>query len=183
MISSDSLIRETRLRFPDCGETALSITPIEKGGSERKFYRLQLTPEKSIVLVSYEPGQTENRRYVEIANFLAAHDVRAPKIYFHDPNEGLIWLEDLGERDLWSYRDASWGKRRPLYESALIESAKLHRITAADSEEMRRDLSPPFDAALYLWEQSYFFEQCLGRHFGLRTEEWRQLAELPVHLR
>ena len=38
--------------------------------------------------------------------------VRAPKIYFHDEAEGLIWMEDLGERDLWSYRSEPWPVRR-----------------------------------------------------------------------
>ena len=112
----------------------------------------------------------ENERYVEIAEFLAAHGIRAPKIFFHDPAEGLIWIEDLGERDLWSYRDESWAVRRPFYESALEEIAKLHRVSAADSAEIRADLPAQFDAALYLWEQRYFFENCLGRHFGVEAK-------------
>ena len=33
----------------------------------------------------------------EIAEFLAEHRIRAPKIYFHDAAEGLIWIEDLGK--------------------------------------------------------------------------------------
>jgi aminoglycoside/choline kinase family phosphotransferase len=28
-------------------------------------------------------------------------------------------------------------------------------------------LQPVFDTALYRWEQDYFFEHCLGRHFGI----------------
>ncbi|MBA3961327.1 MAG: phosphotransferase [Chthoniobacterales bacterium] len=180
MIVTDTLLRETRLRFPELEAEQVKITSIEKGGSERKFYRVQFAPGNSIVLVKYEPGETENQRYVEIAEFLATHKIRAPEIYFHDPAKGLIWLEDLGERDLWSYREESWEIRRPLYESALVEVAKLHRVTAADSAEIKRDLPAQFDAALYLWEQSYFFEQCLGRRFGMPAEKWRALAELPA---
>ena len=101
--------------------------------------------------------------------------MRTPKIFFHDPAEGLIWIEDLGERDLWSYRDESWAIRRPFYESALEEIAKLHRVSAADSAEIRGDLPAQFDAALYLWEQHYFFENCLDRHFGVdgrKLQNW-----------
>ena len=36
-----------------------------------------------------------------------------------------------------------------------------------------------FDAALYRWEQSYFFENCLGRFFGIEPEELSGLAALP----
>jgi aminoglycoside/choline kinase family phosphotransferase len=179
MILSSALLHQTRLRFPDFKESEVRIVPIEKGGSDRKFYRIQFSPEQSIVLLKYTAEMAENQRYVEIAEFLAKHKIRAPKIYFHDPAEGLIWLEDLGERDLWSYREHSWTVRRPLYESALTEIAKLHRISAADSAEIRRDLPAQFDAALYLWEQHYFFEQCLGRYFEIPTEKWRKLAELP----
>ena len=38
--------------------------PIEKGGSDRKFYRIQFSPEQSIVLVKYTGEQSENQRYV-----------------------------------------------------------------------------------------------------------------------
>ncbi len=180
MILSDTLLRQTRRRFPTLGSEQVEIVPIEKGGSDRKFYRIQFSPEQSIVLLKYNGEEAENQRYVEIAQFLAAHEIRAPKIYFHDPAEGLIWLEDLGERDLWSYRAESWTVRRPLYESALAAIARLHRIPETASVEIRRDLPAQFDAALYLWEQGYFFEQCLGRHFGVAEETVRALAALPV---
>ncbi len=180
MILSDTLLRQTRIRFPTFEAEEVKILPIEKGGSDRKFYRIQFSPERTIVLLKYTGEPSENQRYVEIAEFLAAHGIHAPKIYFHDPAEGLIWLEDLGERDLWSYREESWPLRRLLYESALEEIAKLHRVSAADSAEIRRDLPAQFDAALYLWEQHYFFDQCLGRHFGV-VEDWsRELAALPA---
>jgi aminoglycoside/choline kinase family phosphotransferase len=180
MILPDTLLQQTRIRFPRFEEAQVKISPIEKGGSDRKFYRIRVTREQSIVLVKYSRELAENQRYVEIAQFLAARDVRAPKIYFHDPAEGLIWIEDLGERDLWSYRDESWLVRRAFYESALEEIAKLHRVSEAESEEIRRDLPAQFDAALYLWEQHYFFENCLGRHFGVEQARLQELAGLPA---
>ena len=139
-----------------------------------------MTHEQSVVLVKYSREQTENERYVEIAKFLTAHGVRVPKIYFHDPAEGLIWIEDLGERDLWSYRNESWLVRRGLYQSALEEVAKLHDVSPADSDRIRRHLPAQFDAALYLWEQRYFFENCLGRHFGITPARVRELVKLPA---
>jgi N-acetylmuramate 1-kinase len=180
MILAETLLRQTRLRFPSLEATEVDISAIEKGGSERKFYRIQFSPGQSIVLVKYTHEHAENERYVEIAEFLAAHGVRAPKIYFHDPAEGLIWIEDLGERDLWGYRDESWAMRRPFYRSALEEIAKLHRVSAADSAEIRADLPAQFDAALYFWEQRYFFENCLGRHFDVNQRKRRELAALPA---
>ena len=180
MILSETLLQQTRLHFPRFEEAQIRIAPIEKGGSDRKFYRIQVAQEQSIVLVKYSREQAENQRYVEIAHFLARHGVRAPKIYFHDPAAGLIWIEDLGERDLWSYRNECWLERRALYESALEEIVKLHRVPGADSEGIQRDLPAQFDAALYRWEQSYFFENCLGRHFSFDTAKQEELASLPA---
>jgi hypothetical protein len=180
MILSETLLEQTRIRFPRFEEATVEIAPIEKGGSDRKFYRIQFSPEQSVILVKYSREKTENQRYVEIAEFLSAQGIRAPRIHFHDPAEGLIWIEDLGERDLWSYRDESWRVRRAFYESALEEVAKLHRISEADSAEIRRDLPAQFDAALYLWEQSYFFENCLGRQFGVAPARLQELATLPA---
>ena len=180
MILSDTLLQQTRIRFPRFEEAQVKISPIEKGGSDRKFYRIRVTRGQSIVLVKYSREQAENQRYVEIAQFLAAHGVRVPKIHFHDPTEGLIWIEDLGERDLWSYRAERWLVQRAFYESALEEITKLHRVSAADSAQIRQDLPAQFDAALYLWEQRYFFENCLGRHFGFDPARLQELASLPA---
>ena len=180
MLLSDTLLRQTRIHFPRFEEAQVKISPIAKGGSDRRFYRIRFACEQTIVLVKYALEHTENQRYVEIAEFLAANGIRAPKIYFHDPAEGLIWLEDLGERDLWSYRAESWLVRRAFYESALEEIVKLHRLPAAASEKIRRDLPAQFDAALYRWEQHYFFDNCLGRYFGVAQDQLRQLADLPA---
>src|ERR1051326_4263019 len=95
------LLRHTRVHFPRWEESEVKIRPIEKGGSDRKFYRVRYSPEQTIILVKYNLDREENRHYVEIAEFLAAHRIRAPKIYFHDPAEGLIWIEDLGKTALW----------------------------------------------------------------------------------
>jgi aminoglycoside/choline kinase family phosphotransferase len=180
MILSDTLLRETRIRFPNFERAEVKISSMEKGGSDRKFYRIEAPPAPSIVLVKYNREHAENQRYVEIAEFLTAQGIRAPKIYFHDPMEGLIWLEDLGAHDLWTHREESWATRRALYESALEEVAKLHRIPAADSAAILKSAPPKFNTALYLWEQHYFFENCLGRYFGVEEKERQRLADLTA---
>jgi N-acetylmuramate 1-kinase len=168
------------MHFPRFDADKIDITPIEKGGSDRKFYRVRCSPDQSIILVKYNLEREENRHYVQIAQFLGEHDIRAPKIYFHDPAEGLIWIEDLGERDLFGYREESWMVRRAFYESALDEVAKLHRLPDEVCEKIKGDLPAEFNAALYLWEQNYFFENCLGRHFKIDNVKVAVLATLPA---
>src|SRR2546423_867134 len=176
---TELLLRQTRIHFPRLEEARVKITPIEKGGSDRKFYRVRCSPQQTIILVKYNLEREENRHYVEIAEFLAAHKIRAPKIYFHDPSEGLIWIEDLGTTDLWSHRHGSWMVRRAFYESALGEIVKLHCLPEEARRTIQRNLPVEFDAALYRWEQNYFFENCLGRFFGVAANELSELAKLP----
>jgi aminoglycoside/choline kinase family phosphotransferase len=176
---TDLLLRQTRMHFPRFDVDEINISPIEKGGSDRRFYRIQCSAEQTLVLVKYNLEREENRHYVEIANFLAAHGIRTPRIYFHDSDEGLIWIEDLGERDLFSYRDESWLVRQAFYESALDEVAKLHRLPEAARAGLKGSLPGEFNAALYSWEQHYFFENCLGRYFKVTGEKLVPLAVLP----
>src|ERR1700751_645226 len=177
---TEALLRQTRRHFPRFNVDEIKITPIEKGGSDRKFYRVRCSSEQSLILVKYNCEREENRHYVEIAQFLEEHEIRAPRIYYHDADEGLIWLEDLGESDLFSYRDESWLVRRAFYESALDEIRKLHHLPESVCIEMRQHLPAEFNAALYRWEQSYFFENCLGRYFGIETIKPDELAALPA---
>ena len=178
--SSDLLLHQTRIRFPAFSDAKVNIAPIEKGGSDRRFYRVRFSPEQTIILVKYNLEREENRLYVQIAEFLAEHKIRVPKVYFHDPEEGLIWIEDLGEIDLWSHREESWLVRQSLYESALDQAARLHRLPLDSAQDIRPHLAPEFNAALYHWEQNYFFENCLGRYFGLSGQQITELADLPA---
>jgi aminoglycoside/choline kinase family phosphotransferase len=177
---TETLLRQTRRHFPRFNVDEVKIAPIEKGGSDRKFYRVRCSSERSLILVKYNLEREENRHYVEIAQFLETHEIRAPRIYYHDADEGLIWLEDLGENDLFGYRAEPWLVRRAFYESALDEVRKLHRLPEHVCVEMHRHLPAEFNAALYLWEQNYFFENCLGRYFEVDKATIDNVAGLPA---
>ncbi len=73
---------------------------------------------------------------------------------------GACLVEDLGTTDLLSLKNAPWEERRTAYNQALIA---LHRFHGLSPDW---PLQPPFDAALYRWEQEYFAEHLLGRHLG-----------------
>ena len=180
MFSQDSIIDQTRARFALPGDD-IKITPIEKGGSERRFYRVRMG-QRSLILVKYNDQREENRHYVRIAEVLDALGVRTPKIYLHDEKEGLIWMEDLGEHDLWSYREEPWLTRRAHYQSALDEVHRLHSRGWEGLAKFPFTLQIEFNAALYRWEQKYFFENCLGRYFDNLQDPKRAetLAGLPI---
>jgi aminoglycoside/choline kinase family phosphotransferase len=167
------------MHFPRLDVGQIKIMPIEKGGSDRKFYRIHSAADQRLILVKYNLEREENRHYVHIAQFLAKNGIRVPEIYFHDLTEGLIWIEDLGERDLHSYRHESWLVRRAFYESALDQIVKLHSLAESVCVEMKEHLPAEFNAALYRWEQKYFFQNCLGRYFSASESKRKELAALP----
>lgn len=163
----DTLLDQTAAHFPKFFRDRIRIEPLENGGSDRKYYRISLCGEGSLILVKYGSQREENRHYCEIAAFLRSIDVRVPEIFHHDTNEGLIWMEDLGAVDLWQFRNEPWNKRKPLYRSALEQVVRLHTRGHKVTGQQLPRFETAFDAELYRWEQRYFFENCAGRYFGL----------------
>ncbi len=179
-MQTDTVIHETRFRFPALAGADFQVAPIEKGGSGRKFYRIATTHNDSMIVVKYTPQRLENLRYVEIAQMLATSGVSVPAIYFHDAEEGLIWMQDLGEHDLWSLRGAPCEERRAGYRLALEAIAVVHVDATRAFESRPLALEMEFDQQLYLWEQGYFLEHCLGGIFSLTGKQIQRYAELPA---
>src|SRR5260370_37625518 len=105
-MSLDSLIIETRQRFPHYQDGVFDIHRIEKGGSDRKYYRIRFGADASLILVKYRVDRAEYAQFVAIANFLSGMGITAPLIYFRDEEQGSIWLHHLRDEDLWDHRIA-----------------------------------------------------------------------------
>ncbi len=101
---------------------------------------------------------------------------------------GACFVEDLGSTDLLSLKDAPWATRRAAYREALSALRAFHQV------QPTWELQPPFDTALYRWEQGYFAEHLLGRHLGMNNAAWlanpapmdmaqwlASLPRVPVH--
>jgi aminoglycoside/choline kinase family phosphotransferase len=67
--------------------------------------------------------------------------------------------------------------RRALYQSALDELLTLHTRAHAAHDGQWPRLQAEFNAELYRWEQNYFLENCLSRHFGLSPEAIAQVCD------
>jgi aminoglycoside/choline kinase family phosphotransferase len=173
-MSLESLIIETRQRFPHYQDGVFDIHPIEKGGSDRKYYRIRFGADTSLILVKYRVDRGENARFVAIANFLSGIGINAPLIYFHDEEQGSIWLQDLGDEDLWHHRNDNWDVRSELYRRTLDEALILHKT---DPEVRLPPNGPPeFDASLFRWEQEYGFQNCFQLCFRIEEGRIREIA-------
>ena len=93
----------------------VEMTPLLKGGSDRRFYRVFCGRGETFIFMHYDPARTENNYYAAIGGFLSDLGVGAPGILSCDPRRNYILMEDLGDRDLWSFRDEAPEKKMALY--------------------------------------------------------------------
>lgn len=128
---------------------------IEKGGSDRRFWR-GMGEGQGFIAVAYGREKPENARYADCTDFLKKYGVNVPKVLAHEEAEGFLLLEDVGSDDLWKYREDSWEVRRALYVEGLKQVAMMHRASLTEASAANV-LQAPFGDELYRWEQDYFF--------------------------
>ncbi len=135
---------------------SLKLSPLEGRGSDRTFFRLKWNGKDSVILVHYDPKRVENTYYADIAEFLRDLNVPVPRLIRHDPAGCLILIEDLGDTDLWSLREAPWETRRVFYQKTLTIAHRLHSFPEKDSPLVHVKLMEGFGPDLYRWERDYF---------------------------
>jgi aminoglycoside/choline kinase family phosphotransferase len=134
----------------------LEIIPIVRGGSARSFYRVRCGSSTSYILMQYDRDRRENNYYASQAGFLRGIGVSVPRIFHHDAAGGIILMEDLGECDLWHYRQATGDIRRRYYFQTLDMIRKLHALRLGDASLVGLPLMEAFGPELYRWEREYF---------------------------
>jgi hypothetical protein len=156
MISKEHLIAFSREALGISESVPFELSPLEGRGSDRTFFRLRWNSNESAILVHYDPERVENAYYADIAAFLREIDVPAPRLIRHDPSGCLIVMEDLGDTDLWSFRETPWETRRVLYQKTLTVAHRLHSFPKNDFPSGRVRLMEGFGPHLYRWERDYF---------------------------
>jgi aminoglycoside/choline kinase family phosphotransferase len=134
----------------------LEIIPIARGGSARSFYRVCCGNLTICIFMHYDRDRRENNYYAAQAGFLRGIGVSVPQIFHHDAAGGVILMEDLGECDLWHYRQATWDIRRQYYFQTLDMIGKLHALQPGDASLAGPPLMEAFGPELYRWEREYF---------------------------
>jgi aminoglycoside/choline kinase family phosphotransferase len=169
-LKKEDLIRFSREALEITQSISIELSPLEGRGSDRTFFRLKWDLKHSAILVYYDPKRVENTYYADIAVFLQGIDVPAPRLIRHDPALCLIAMEDLGDTDLWSLRNAPWETRRTLYQKILSIIHKLHCFPEEDFPFTRVRLMEGFGPDLYGWEQDYFRDHFVRNVCGIELE-------------
>lgn len=106
------------------------ITPLEKGGSDRDFFRVVAEDQSSFVFMRYGAKIKENLYWAGINKFLFSINISAPQIIAQDLRQHFILMEDLGDIDLCSQVSLPWEKRRDYYFETLTQIRCLHSFPA-----------------------------------------------------
>lgn len=178
-LTDDILCDATRRHVPGWGGAEVRLELIEKGGSDRRYYRARAVGGgglETAILMVYSDQRADNAGFFGATEILGFSGARTMEIYAHDVGRRLAWMEDLGREDLWERRQGEGALG--LYRDSLGQVARLHGLAAgALPERLRGHLQPPFDVRLYRWEQDYFFEQFGRRFLGLAAGELEELRE------
>ncbi len=155
------------LRLPP--SVPVTLSALGKRGSDRAYFRVRWDSGSTAILVDYDPKRVENAYYADIAAFLARIGIPVPRTVRHDPAACLMVIEDLGDTDLWSFREAPRQTRLALYRKTLSAVHRLHSFPVADLPSGLR-LMEGFGPDLYRWERDYFRAHFVKDVCGIEIE-------------
>ncbi len=177
----DPALLETtlRTRLPFRAELT-DVTVLDGDASNRRYYRIGLRhgPVASLMLmqladregwkvseeaVSGDAAEIQELPFVNIHRPLARAGIAVPALYFYDEAEGLLYLEDFGDRTLW----------RACVEGGASAVRRYYALAVETLVQMQLQLTPSragvcqafarsFDAPLLLWEFEHFLEYGIG---------------------
>ena len=148
----------------------ITLSPIKRGASGRTIVRVKTPVHAPFIGIHWNEEREDNSQFIPVAHFLKQAKLRVPAILHERARHRVVLVEDLGDVDLLSLKDRPFAERLPFYRSAFEQVDRL--FYAKPPKDFH--LMPPFDAALYRWEQEYFFEYLVEDFLGLDARELRE---------
>jgi aminoglycoside/choline kinase family phosphotransferase len=162
----------------------LSVTPLAGDASSRRYYRARLSgraaPQSAIVMElagSALPLSSEELAlfkepprelpFLNLHRFFARIGVRIPALYGHWVHEGILLLEDLGDRCLWDFAQGLRPEEILRWYRKAIDQLVLIQIAGTEArEDSCIAFQQRFDFRLYMWEFDHFIEYGLEKRPG-----------------
>ena len=92
----ENLYRQSLNRGAIPPTSSFIVEKLTGDASTRRYYRVTTDKDKHVVCIG-DPSGTAESSFITIQNVLNTNNIRTPKIYDHDLNQGLIIQEDLGD--------------------------------------------------------------------------------------
>ena len=139
-----------------------AVEPIPGDASFRRYFRLRRDTGETAMLMHAPPPEEDPQPFLDVAHWLAEHDLRAPLIYAEDARQGWVLTEDFGNERMREWVDANPESETPAYEEAIDVLAILHGKPAGPF--------PPYDMATYQREAALLIEW-YAPAMGLEVDE------------
>ena len=166
--------------------SSVAISALKGDASNRSYYRLHYTsenrPATMVIMELAEPEAFKESEeavsastipvtelpYINILHHLTEADIAVPKLYFHDPTAGLLFLEDLGDKTLEIERkDCDEAALRRYYRLAVDELLKIQGPATRNHDRNCIAFGRAFDAPLLMWEFDHFLEYGIEARTGV----------------
>lgn len=137
---------------------AADMQAVASGASGRCIMRAH-----GVLGIHWTAARADNGSFLPAAKGLVAAGVRVPAVLAErelPQGSGACLVTDLGTTDLLSLRGGDWAALKAAYREAFLTLRPFYTLRPS------WPLQPPFDEELYRWEQGYFAEHLIGRHFG-----------------
>ena len=131
------------------GWAGATIAPLAGDASFRRYFRVQLGAQRA-VLMDAPPEHEDSRPFLAVAAHLRALGFASPRILAQDLDQGLILLEDFGDRRMKEAIAAEPASEQGIYTQAIDLLRALHRFPAG--------ALPAYDGDVYLREARLFPE-------------------------
>ncbi|PAV25745.1 aminoglycoside phosphotransferase [Tamilnaduibacter salinus] len=134
--------------------------PVAGDASFRRYFRVRDTDGQSRIVMDAPPGKESTSEFLAVARHWRAEGVRVPAIIDADEPQGLILLEDFGDRLLLDELTPDNADRH--YSDALNSLCAIQQTTEPAGYPL-----PPYDEALLDREMNLFRDWLLTEHLGL----------------
>jgi len=145
------------------------VVPLTGDASDRRYFRVLLPDEPSIVLALYaEAFQFDALPFVNVARLLEEMPVPIPRVLGHADDIGVLALEDLGDVTLQAHLGAAPpAEHAALYRQAVALIATLQRRGAELQSPKFLPYGIAFDVEKLTWELDFFVKHFIEGYRGV----------------
>jgi aminoglycoside/choline kinase family phosphotransferase len=160
----DSYLRRSAL-----GMRSPRVVPLTGDASDRRYYRILLTDEPSIVLALYSsPFDFNKLSFVNVARLLQQMPVPIPTVLGHADDIGVLALEDLGDVTLQAHLGAATpAEHAALYREAVALLSTLQNRGAELAAPQYTPYNVAFDVEKLTWELDFFIKHFIEAYRGV----------------
>lgn len=193
-----------KLRAVFGNETAIvSFAALAGDASSRRYYRVKVAgpaAPSSVIIMELPSGSVlplsseelaifkqplDELPFLNVHRFLTRVGIKVPRLYNQSMDEGLLFLEDLGDLALWDrVQGLPAAEVLAWYQKAIDELLVLQIRGTKERDESCIAFQQRFDFRLYMWEFDHFLKFGLEKRPGTNINQTakKQLRSIFVEI-